>query len=59
MFELSWTAPTCLQEAYERLIPIQSRRLCDQKIPQNCDPAEASSSQSPELPNTTTRRAVA
>ncbi len=59
MFESSWTASACLQEAYERLIPIQNRRLCDPKILENSVPAEAPSPQSSELPNAATRRAVA
>jgi len=57
MFEPSWTARTCLQEAYECLIPIH-RRIISVKPPQG-DPAEQPTTQSAELPNAVPRRSVA
>lgn len=56
MFEPSWTARTCLQEAYECLIPIHRRSI---SVPPQSDPAEQPTTQSAELPNAAPRRSVA
>ena len=57
VYEPSWTARTCLQAAYERLIPLCSASVY--KTPQSSDPAEQPAPPSAELPNTAQRRSVA
>ena len=59
MFEPSWTARTCLQEAYECLIPIHRRSISVQTPKPQGDLAEQPTTQSAELPNAVSRRSVA
>jgi len=59
VYEPSWTARTCLQTAYERLIPLQCRSTSVHKTPQRSDPTDQPIPQNAKLPNTAQRRSVA
>ena len=57
VYEPSWTAQTCLQAAYECLIPLCSTSV--HKTPQSSEPTEQPTLRNAKLPNTAQRRSVA
>jgi hypothetical protein len=59
VFEPSWTAQTCLKEAYERLIPVKRRSLSLQKTPEKSVSVEQPLPPQIELPNTEPGRSAA